>query len=278
MSVQTNIEIVKEWHKLHIDNKLPHTEIASIYGVHRGTVRRNFKRFNLESHNYHNMIKHNKNKFSEIKTEEDAYWLGFIYADGYVSDKNDFEVSLMKADYKHLEKLRSYLELSTKVYVDDFRCRLVYRNKILVDNLKRLGVRPRKSLTLAFPTQVPNNLVKDFIRGYFDGDGCLGLYKKQNKTKESVIVYMSVLGTKSFLEGVRKHSPVSFGKYVKNNGSENTLVLSTAHKKARTFAHWLYYDAAIYLDRKYKKFEKIAVLWSDPQDYYWGIKQGTLTT
>lgn len=261
MSTQTNLNIVKNWHKLHIEEKLPHTEIAKLFGVHRETVRRNFKKFNMKSYNYHNMIKHNADKFSSVKTEEDAYWLGFIYADGYVSDKNDFEVSLKKSDYKHLEKLRSYLELSTPVSVDSFRCRLTYRNKILVDNLKDLGVLPRKSLLLKFPyDKIPFNLMRHFIRGYFDGDGHVGIYSKQRKTKISKIVNISLLGTLHFLDGVREHIPINFGKYIKNNNSDSTLVLSTAHKKARTFILWLCTDSTIYLDRKYKKFKEIAVL------------------
>lgn len=254
MSVQTDLKVVKNWYKLHIENKMSHTEIARQYKVHRETVRRNFKRFNLTSYNYHNMIKHNKDKFSEVKTEEDAYWLGFIYADGYVSDNNDFEVSLKVSDIKHLEKLKNYLGLKLDIKQDDYRCRLVYRNKTLVDNLKKLGVEPRKSLMLKFPTDINKKLIKHFIRGYFDGDGCVGIYDKKRKTMTSKIVYISLLGTKEFLEGVRLHSPIQFGNYVKNNGSEKTLVLSTAHKKAYIFLKWLYQDSTIYLNRKYNKY------------------------
>lgn len=254
MSVQTDLKIIEEWYELHIKEKLSHVEIAKKYGVHRETVRRNFKKLNLKSYNYHNMIKHNKNKFSGIYTEEDAYWLGFIYADGYVSDNNDFEVSLKVSDIEHLKKLKNYLELKLDIKQDDYRCRLVYRNRILVDNLKKLGVNPRKSLNLKFPKNINYDLIKHFIRGYFDGDGCVSIYNKKRKTKISKIVSISLLGTKEFLDGVRLHSPIKFGKYVKNNGSENTLVLNTAHKKAYIFLNWIYEDSTIYLDRKYNKY------------------------
>lgn len=255
MSVQTDLRIVEDWYNLHINEKLSHVDIAKKYNVNRETVRRNFKRFNLKSYNYHNMIKHNPDKFSSIETEEDAYWLGFIYADGYVSDSNNFEISLQKADVNHLEKLRLYLELSTKVSVDSFRCRLIYKNKIFVDNLKNLGVIPRKSLILTFPyNKISNELIRHFIRGYFDGDGCISTYNKQKVTMISKILSVSLLGTKDFLDGIREYSPISFGKYIKNNGSENTLVLSTAHKKGFIFINWLYQNSTIYLDRKYNKY------------------------
>lgn len=255
MSVRTNKKIVEEWYNLHIDDKLSHVEIGKLYNVHRETVRRNFKKFNLISYNYHNESKHNIDKFSEIKTEEDAYWLGFIYADGYVSDGNNFELSLQKNDEEHLQKLRTYLELTTKISVDSFRCRLIYKNKTFVENLKNLGVVPRKSLILTFPyNKIPDELIKHFIRGYFDGDGSISIYNVQKITMISKVVSVSLLGTKDFLDGVRKYSPIQFGKYIKNNGSENTLVLSTAHKKGFIFINWLYQNSTIYLDRKYKKY------------------------
>ena len=260
MSVQTNLKIVDEWYKLHIEKKLSHVEIAKLYNVNRNTVYRNFKRFNLKSFNYNNQIKHDPEKFTSIKTEEDAYWLGFIYADGCVSDEYEFEIGLKESDYLHLEKFRQFLNLTltVKFKKSNNSCRIVYGNKIFTNNLKNLGVLPRKSLTLKFPyDKVPKELIRHFIRGYFDGDGCISIYKKGKYRTETVC--SSLLGTKDFLDGIRLHSPIQFGKYIKNNGSENTLVLSASHKKARTFINWLYEDSTIFLDRKYEKY-KIAVL------------------
>jgi len=260
MNTGTTDKQTEVWHKLHTEEKMSQREIAKIYGVHRETVRRNFKKRGLPSFNYHNMIKHDEKKFFEISTEEDAYWLGFIYADGYVSDNNNFELSLKLSDFNHLKKFKDYLNLSTKIIKDDFRCRIVYKNKILVDNLKRLGVKPRKSLSLSFPEKVPVSLLRHFLRGYFDGDGSISIYKKKRKTMTSKIVNFSLLGTREFLDGARDYFPIDFGKYVKNHGSEKTLVLSTAHKKARKIIVWLYSDSNVYLDRKYKKSKQIAVL------------------
>ncbi len=244
---------VKIWYKHHIEDKLSHTEIGKLYNIHRETVRRHFKKRGWKSYNYQNMNKHNINKFSSIKTEEDAYWLGFIYADGYVSDQNNFEVSLKLSDKKHLEKLKEYLELKLPIYTDDYRCRLIYKNSYLVNNLKKLSITPRKSLTLKFPYGIMSKeLYRHFIRGYFDGDGSVSFYKI--KSKKLKILSLSLLGTKSFLDGVRKYSPIQFSKYVKNNGSNETLVLSVSHKKADIFGYWLYSDCNIYLDRKYKKY------------------------
>lgn len=259
MSIKTNIKIVEEWKNLHLIQKKSHTEIALLYNVNRETVRRNLTKIGVKSINYHNEMKHDKDKFSVIETEEDAYWLGFIYADGYVSDNNDFEIGLKESDYLHLEKFIKYLNLNSNVKYNKKQksCRVIYRNKTLVDNLKNFGVVPRKSLILKFPyDKISDNLIKHFIRGYFDGDGCISIYSNKLGRK---IVQVSLLGTNHFLNGIRKFSPIIFPNFIMKNNNERTFILSTAHKKARIFIDWLYKDSTIYLDRKYEKY-KIALL------------------
>lgn len=41
--------------------------------------------------------------FENIDTEEKAYWLGFLYADGYVNANEDkIELCLAEKDFHHL--------------------------------------------------------------------------------------------------------------------------------------------------------------------------------
>ena len=58
------------------------------------------------------MIKYhvNINKFSKISSEESAYWLGFLYADGCMSEDSRIGVMLKSSDKHHLEKLKDFLE------------------------------------------------------------------------------------------------------------------------------------------------------------------------
>lgn len=46
-------------------------------------------------------------------------------------------------------------------------------------DLSKHGCVPNKSLILKFPTTLPNELVNDFIRGYFDGDGSVYINNKR---------------------------------------------------------------------------------------------------
>ena len=114
--------------------------------------------------------------FEKIDSEEKAYWLGFLYADGYISfSENKIELSLAEKDVHHIEKFRDFLGINNRIcYRPSVKAyRLSFRSDKCKQDLINQGCTPRKSLTLKFPTskQVPYELIRHFIRGYFDGDG-----------------------------------------------------------------------------------------------------------
>lgn len=152
------------------------------------TLSRNLKKLGIEIINHQNETKFNEHVFDEINSEEKAYWLGFIFADGYISSNSyRFELSLKGSDAEHLYKFNTFMQHNKdnislgeiqqngKTYV---RCRWNVSNKHLWNSLNVLGCTPNKSLTLKFPseTALAAELIPNFIRGYFDGDGCLTYY------------------------------------------------------------------------------------------------------
>ena len=76
-----NLEIIV--HK-HFVEKQSISQLAKEYGICRDTISANFKKIGLQPINYQNVIKFNNTVFDSVDTEEKAYWLGFIYADGYI--------------------------------------------------------------------------------------------------------------------------------------------------------------------------------------------------
>jgi DNA-directed RNA polymerase subunit RPC12/RpoP len=114
----------------------------------------------------------------DILTPQAAYWLGFIYADGYIQSRHNALVLTLKAtDKSLLEAFRAFLH-SDHPIIDspyfDGRIKSVFivRSPHLIIRLAELGVYQKKSFTIKFP-DLPRELQSDFIRGYFDGDGCL---------------------------------------------------------------------------------------------------------
>lgn len=205
--------------------------------------------------------------FDVIDTEEKAYWLGFIFADGYInSDPVDnkhyphytFECSLQISDVAHLEKMRKFFKMRNDLGTDEKRCRLSFDSKHLWETLNNYGCTPRKSLTLKFPDEsifkeTEKYTIKDllihFIRGYWDGDGCL-TYKR--------LTYpvISCISTEDFLTGIQRIFKTNKNLYNNNNVKDNTItkVIKYNGKEAFKFTKLMYSNAKIYLNRKYKKY------------------------
>src|SRR5699024_9205607 len=141
---------------------------------------------------YRQKYKINHNFFDEIDTEEKAYWLGFLYADGCVrEDRGCFRLGLQARDVRHLEKFRESLDsnhtiketnkvTNEKIYYGNY---IFIHSKKLVKNLVEKGCFENKSLTLKFPSYdiVPKHLIYHFIRGYFDGDGSVSYTVRNGK-------------------------------------------------------------------------------------------------
>ena len=219
--------------------------------------------------------------FDTIDTEEKAYWLGFIYADGTISSfplegkpKYTFELALSINDKEHLEKFARFVKrtapVSDKIVKRDDKeyhaCRICINSKHLWETLNSYGCTPRKSLTLKWPDE---NIFKDksliihFIRGYFDGDGSLGIYDttqscngikyeyKENKCR------LGFLGTPDFLQGIVDYFIVP--KNIKSKGTEKypdkAYALDYATREAFYVGFCMYNNCNIYLERKYNKFK-----------------------
>lgn len=214
--------------------------------------------------------------FNVIDTEEKAYWLGFIFADGYISfseaNLNKGQVAsaycvgikLQLSDKEHLKKFNKSIQGNYKVFEetvkpDGFRKKETKYAKILVyskqmyDDLHKFFDRD-KTYTAKFPN-VPNELMRHFIRGYFDGDGGFCYTKKTFD--------ISFAGaSKDFHEGLfqvlvnRGYS--LYKKHIVNDyNTDMYYVYLNKFNEKIDFLDWIYQDCTIYLDRKYEKYINI---------------------
>jgi len=227
----------------------------------------------IEVINYHNLSKFNENVFDRIDTEEKAYWLGFIFADGYVSSRdNGFELSLSKKDINHLYKFNSFMgfngnnvKVSTTKHQEKVfdRCRWGITNKHLWNTLNSYGCVPKKSNILKFPTGIPETLLKDFIRGYFDGDGCITYVKRSGK----VFSKSTIIGTREFLTKIQeilRKEGISSAIVVDKRMTSN-VVLNIGSSNERQFLSFLYKQSTIFLDRKFNRFKFFSICRSNEE-------------
>lgn len=256
-----------------IDNNPSLTKIGGKYGIERHSFSRRLKELGYEVINHQNKTKFNEHIFDVIDTEEKTYWLGFIWADGCIDsspvDLNkksiyNFELSLKADDVSHLEKFNKFMEhINNNVKISNTkcgekickRCRWFIANKHLWKTLNDLGCTPQKSLTLQFPDESifkSKDLIRHFIRGYVDGDGSLTWHNS-----EHTIPSISVLGTESVLNGIKRNIPgiANYSLHLNNKGNEFTKVLSAYHKVAFNITKYLYSDSTIYLQRKYEIYQ-----------------------
>ena len=247
------------------------SKLADKYGINRKTIVKYLKERGIEITNTHGKVPFKEDSFDIIDTEEKAYWLGFLYADGYISSKeNRIGLQLAVKDIDHLQKFNTFLNYSKGMTISDSHqfgskdkfnskgeliqmVRTVITNEHMWKALYNLGCVPNKSLILTFPDKSlfkEESLIKHFIRGYVDGDGTLGVYP-HSKTNPKLEASLLIVGTKPFLEGVQNYLGVKGFLMQKPNCSEYTYRLGYSTKKAEQVADILYKDASIYLTRKY---------------------------
>ncbi len=147
----------------------------------------------------------NENYFSSIDTEEKAYFLGLLAADGCNTEEcHKICLGLQLQDKYMVEKLNKALLDENRISYSRPRKVLLKKenriincqgsanfaltNKKISSDLAKLTIISRKSLTLKFPSheQVPEYLIRHFIRGYMDGDGCLSRRFNNNAARWTV--------------------------------------------------------------------------------------------
>jgi DNA-binding Lrp family transcriptional regulator len=193
--------------------------------------------------------------FKNINNELNAYFLGFLYADGCVQIKNNcytVSIKIHKKDQVIVDKFKEIMSPSSPIkFIDDKYCYYRIHQKEVCDQLISHGCIPNKSLILKFPTTVPDNLLHHFVRGYSDGDG--SIYKNNTNIIWKIISTNNFCNTLSNIlkEKLNINSSMYLSK-PSTNSITTTLVVG-GNLQIKKLLDWLYKDATMYLDRKYKK-------------------------
>lgn len=213
---------------------------------------------------------YNDTIFDSIDTEEKAYWLGFIFADGYIYSAPlkktegridyNFELCTSSKDKEHIEKFAKFIgyKKSIKTTRADknghTRCRICLSSKHLWETLNNYGCTPNKSLTLQFPDEAAfkkKSLIRHFIRGYVDGDGCI------TNVSENKSGTLHVLGTEQFLNKILFYLDITANLHHNHNNPKEITMYFTINKYVKKCLNYLYKNSTIYLSRKYELYNKI---------------------
>jgi intein-encoded DNA endonuclease-like protein len=246
----------KEWLEQKLFEYGSGSMVAKIEGYPVTCVNRYIRKYNLQNKRI-GVAKRkytlNHHYFGEIDTEEKAYWLGFLYADGCVyHNKTSYDVQIMLGikDFTHLEKFKKAInsDYETKIVQKNYGPEAFFRcsSKKMYQDLLCLGCSPRKTNVITFPN-IPIKLMPHFIRGYFDGDG--SFYKSTKNYISCAFVITS--GSKDFIDELYKYfvETLDIKLCVVYQNNSYSIKTTSKEKCYKIYTH-LYDQPTIYLDRK----------------------------
>ena len=260
----------KEWLEKAFKENGVKEQIARMCNVSGDTIEYWRKKFNIpKSENgkqVNRKLKLNDSYFEEIDSEHKAYWLGFIMADGCIvrTEKNGpynrFEFNLKPEDRILLERFQEDLESNYKIKeiekrnkkrnFDSVVCNLRINSRKLVDSLIKNEIAPNKTGREVLPSTIPNNLIRHFIRGYFDGDGSITINKTFRICSSSRMILDSIN------EYFKNELDIEFNIYSDESYKEPFFTIDSNNRKKNKIAlDHLYEDATVFLDRKYLRYK-----------------------
>ena len=226
------------------------------YNIHQNTLEEIRKKYTI-----------NERYFDEIDTPHKAYFLGLLFADGNCSKNGHvIQISLQERDKyildifnKEIESNRElkYRELSKNNPNHQNQYLLAISNKHMWESLNKLGMIPNKSLQLCFPELLPEKYYKDFIRGYFDGDGHIA--KKWEHKKVEIV---SNINFCEYIQNYLKSTlDIDSKLYFGVDKNKPTRIFTVTRKRSlKIFLEWIYDNADIYFVRKYNIYNNVYAL------------------
>lgn len=233
----TNVE--NEFLKM-FNNGESYNNIVSKLNVSKSAISKYVKDNNLI---HPSKVKHINESAFDIFTEESVYWLGFLWADGYVEKtKKNNTIDLELIDKEHIIKFQKFLNIekfTERQRNNSITYRVYCSSKKIVNKLYDLGFNIKDKRT-SIPT-VPEEYLLSFIRGYFDGDGHIRI--KNNKLEG-----IDISGRKEFMLNI--YNKFKYFSRIERY-SANSLRIYTNLNMGIRFLKDIYTNATIYLKRKY---------------------------
>ncbi len=255
------IQITKQQIKELYLNGSTITQIAEIAKCNPSNIHTHLKRMEIKIRGFSEYRKYSINKdfFKVIDTEEKAYILGFLYADGYNQvTKKQVRLTLQRRDEDVLKKINKALKHTKPLYIlkDNTVIDLSINSKDISLDLEKLGCVQNKTFKITFPFEyMSEDLYRHFIRGYFDGDGCVSINKHNNYND----VQMNITGNEIFINQLQDLliSKLNINKTKLQKRFNSFSMFYHGRNVCFKILDYLYKDNKISLNRKNKLYKKI---------------------
>ena len=246
-------------------NKISSKELSKKYEINKTSITNWYKqKYKIKNMNPN---KGNVNYFDIIDSNLKAYFLGFIAADGCITNRNNLKINIVEEDSIILEKFKEEIGCESHLYKTSKKRG---RNQIsfsmndttLTNSIRKYGISERKSLTMTnIIPNIPKEYRNSFILGYFDGDGFSSISyikyksKKTNSEKQYPLLHIGFCGTKEFLLGIIDELNTQKFKIKHESGIDNLRLSSSKDEIIKTYT-FLYKNQRFFLPRKHEKFIK----------------------
>lgn len=222
-------------------------------------------------------ITFNEDYFEVVDTEDKAYFLGFIAADGSVNQRDGnckvLSIHINKKDIDILEKFKKVLNYSGEFYYYDKRPNMITmhcHSVKMVNDLLKYNIVRNKTKILEFP-DIPKKLINHYMRGYFDGDGCISIHADKrfgNKTGNINIVSGSYEFIEKYVDILVESADVKRNSIRDRKTNGRYFVIDWGGlTDVENIYNFLYKDAKTYLERKKEKYDEVMKLHSKKIKY-----------
>lgn len=222
--------------------------LASRLGRSQDSVRGKLRNLGLKAKDTQRLQTEVNHDFFKTWSKPMSYILGYWFADGYMGQPPMWTFSVSSKDIQILQSILKIMGSMHKITDGGKKIyHFIVGSKTIWNDLWNLGGRPAKSL-IAEPPNVPANFVPHFIRGIFDGDGCVCFSRGS--------IRLNFCGTRAMMEYVCSKLPCKMTVY-QIKRCANHWRLDNQGQNAISNLQWMYDNASIWLDRKRTRFQSL---------------------
>lgn len=273
----TDEQIIDIYKNDYLENHIGCTTLEKMYGV---DFYKDFQRLGLQRRNDREKSQKyicDSNYFKTIDTEEKAYWLGFVYGDGYISNPKSntirFGLSIGIIDLEHMRKFKKAINsthpIKTYSVTQGYKigteyCRIIIIDEKFIQNLESHGVVEHKSNIMEPPIGVPDNYIRHFIRGFMDANGSITIANTPVPT-----FGIGFTSTDTMLDWIQdnlfKNGAIN-RKYPLTKRKKNHIVSAFSfggNYQVKQYLDYIYEDATVWLDRKYERYQLLCEILKD---------------
>lgn len=255
------IEIEQKVIDYYVTDNLSGKKIASILEINVKTVFAILKRNNIKSKTLsESAMKYTcqDDFFSVINTEKKAYWLGVLFADGSITKKasKSGQIIFSSKDKKWVDQFLSDVgsNNSPNCEYQKLYKKYIWKAQItsaqMYNDLNSLGCTPAKTKTIKVPI-LDVALMHHFIRGYFDGDGTVGVYRNLKTDDWKILKSGFCSGSQKFIIDLLEILPVK-NKTIKQ--VKECYITQHSLKDTLNLFTYMYQNYTTCLERKRQVF------------------------